>query len=62
MPKFDAGRHVPQDTLAVVLRRGNHYLKFNSSEYFGSGNTETNNLLVGVINAINNIGINPTQQ
>ena len=61
VPKFDVGtNYVPQDTLAVV-HKGEAIVpkKFNSSEYFGSGNTETNNLLVGVINAINNIEINP---
>lgn len=61
VPKFDVGtNYVPQDTLAMV-HKGEAIIpkKFNSSEYFGSGNTETNNLLVGVINAINNIEINP---
>ncbi len=47
IPKLDVGtNYVPEDTLAMI-HKGEAVVpkKFNSSEYFGSGNEETNNLL-----------------
>lgn len=65
MPKFVpqlavGTNYVPEDQLAYI-HKGEAVVpkKFNSQEYFGNGNEETNNLLEQVIEAINNIDVNP---
>ena len=52
--------YVPEDQLAYI-HKGEAVVpkKFNSQEYFGAGNDETNSLLTQVIEAINNIEVNP---
>lgn len=61
VPQLAVGtNYVPEDQLAYI-HQGEAVIpkKFNSQEYFGSGNQETNNLLEQVIEAINNIEIAP---
>ena len=61
VPKFDVGtNYVPQDTLAMV-HKGEAIIpkKFNSNEFLGGANNKTNELLTQVIQAVNNIEINP---
>jgi hypothetical protein len=52
--------YVPEDQLAYI-HKGEAVVpkKFNSDEYFGSGNEETNALLNELITSVNNIEINP---
>lgn len=52
--------YVPEDQLAM-LHKGESVIpkKFNSKEYFGGTNDETNSILERVIEAIENIEINP---
>ena len=61
VPKLDVGTgYVPNDMLAVI-HQGEAVIpkEFNDRTYFGGGNEETNRLLYEVIDAINNIEINP---
>lgn len=61
VPKLAVGtNYVPEDQLAYI-HKGEAVVpkKFNSQEYFGNGSNETNSLLEQVIEAINNIEINP---
>ena len=61
IPLLNVGtNYVPEDQLAYI-HKGEAVVpkKFNSQEYFGSGNEETNNLLEQVIEAIGNIEIAP---
>ena len=61
IPLLEVGtNYVPEDQLAYI-HKGEAVVpkKFNSQEYFGSGNEETNNLLEQVIEAIGNIEISP---
>lgn len=61
IPQLAVGtNYVPEDQLAYI-HKGEAVVpkKFNSQEYFGNGNDETNSLLSQVIEAINNIEINP---
>ncbi len=61
IPQLAVGtNYVPEDQLAYI-HKGEAVVpkKFNSQEYFGTGNNETNSLLEQVIDAINNIEINP---
>lgn len=61
IPLLNVGtNYVPEDQLAYI-HKGEAVVpkKFNSREYFGSGNEETNNLLEKVIEAIENIEIAP---
>lgn len=61
IPLLSVGtNYVPEDQLAYI-HKGEAVVpkKFNSEEYFGRGNEETNNLLEQVIDAINNIEVNP---
>jgi len=60
IPQLAVGtNYVPQNQLAMI-HKGEAVIpkKFNSQEYFG-GNDETNSLLKEVIDAVNNIEINP---
>lgn len=62
VPKLDVGtEYVPQDMLAYI-HKGEAVIpkEFNDRSYFsGTNNEETNRLLYEVIDAINNIEINP---
>lgn len=62
VPKLDVGtEYVPQDMLAYI-HKGEAVIpkEFNDKSYFsGTNNEETNRLLYEVIDAINNIEINP---
>lgn len=61
IPQLAVGtNYVPEDQLAYI-HKGEAVVpkKFNSQEYFGRGNEETNELLERVIDAINQIEINP---
>lgn len=61
IPLLNVGtNYVPKDQLAYI-HKGEAVIpkKFNSKEYFGSGNEKTNNLLEQVIEAIENIDIEP---
>ena len=62
IPKLNVGtEYVPQDMLAVI-HEGEAVIpkEFNDRSYFGNNNNEeTNRLLYEVIDAINNIEINP---
>ena len=61
MPRLDVGtNYVPQDQVAMI-HKGEAIIpkKFNSKEYFGGGNEETNAKLDAVIEAIKDIEINP---
>ena len=61
IPLLNVGtNYVPEDQLAYI-HKGEAVIpkKFNSQDYFGNGNEETNNLLEQVIEAINNIEVNP---
>lgn len=62
VPKLDVGtEYVPQDMLAYI-HKGEAVIpkEFNERSYFsGTNNEETNRLLYEVIDAINNIEINP---
>lgn len=61
IPKLAVGTNfVPEDQLAYI-HKGEAVIpkKFNSQEYFGNSNDETNLLLNQVIEAIKNIEINP---
>lgn len=61
VPKYDQGaNYIPNDQLAVV-HQGEAIIpaKFNKDEFFSRGNEETNNLLLDLIEAVNNIEINP---
>lgn len=60
IPYLNVGtNYVPEDQLAYI-HKGEAVIpkKFNSQQYFGD-NEETNNLLQQVIDAVNNIQINP---
>lgn len=61
IPLLNVGtNYVPEDQLAYI-HKGEAVVpkKFNSKEYFGTGNDETNSLLEQVIEAIENIEIAP---
>lgn len=61
VPKLAVGtNYVPEDQLAYI-HKGEAVIpkKFNSQEYFGSGNEETNSLLQTLIERVENIEINP---
>ena len=61
IPQLSVGTNfVPEDQLAYI-HKGEAVIpkKFNSQEYFGNSNDETNSLLNQVIEAIKNIEINP---
>ena len=61
IPLLNVGtNYVPEDQLAYI-HKGEAVIpkKFNSQEYFGNGNNETNNLLQILIEKVENIEINP---
>ena len=61
VPSYDVGtNYVPEDQLAYI-HKGEAVIpkKFNSQEYFGGNNEETNSLLERVLEAIDRIDINP---
>lgn len=61
IPRLNVGtNYVPEDQLAYI-HKGEAVIpkKFNSKEYFGNGNEQTNTLLEQVIEAIENIEISP---
>jgi len=61
VPKLAVGtNYVPEDQLAYI-HEGEAVIpkKFNSQEYFGNGNEETNSLLQTLIEKVENIEINP---
>lgn len=61
IPQLAVGtNYVPEDQLAYI-HKGEAVVpkKFNSQEYFGNGNEQTNSLLEQVIEAINNIEVSP---
>ncbi|MCI8641140.1 MAG: hypothetical protein HFJ59_04650 [Clostridia bacterium] len=61
IPQLAIGtNYVPEDQLAYI-HEGEAVIpkKFNSQEYFGSGNQETNSLLQTLIEKVENIEINP---
>lgn len=61
LPRLNTGtNYVPEDQIAMI-HRGEAVVpkKFNSKEYFESGNEETNALLEEVIEAVRSIEINP---
>lgn len=60
-PRLNVGtNYVPEDQLAMI-HKGEAVVpkKFNSKEYFGSGNDETNELLKELITRVEQIEINP---
>lgn len=61
IPKLNVGtNYVPNDTLAMI-HKGEAVIpkRFNSQEYFGSGNNKTNELLETLIDRVDAIEINP---
>lgn len=61
IPLLNVGtNYVPEDQLAYI-HKGEAVIpkKFNSQEYFGNGNEETNSLLQTLIEKVENIEINP---
>lgn len=61
LPRLDVGTpYVPEDQLAMI-HKGEAVIpkKFNSKEYFGGTNEETNSKLDDLIEAVKNIEINP---
>lgn len=61
IPRLNVGtNYVPEDQLAYI-HKGEAVVpkKFNSKEYFGNGNEQTNELIERVIEAIENIEIAP---
>lgn len=61
IPRLNVGtNYVPEDQLAYI-HKGEAVVpkKFNSKEYFGNGNEQTNELIERVIEAIENIEITP---
>ena len=61
LPRLDTGtNYVPQDQLAMI-HKGEAVIpkKFNSQEYFGNANEETNELLKELIERVGEIEINP---
>jgi hypothetical protein len=61
LPRLATGtNYVPEDQVAMI-HKGEAVIpkKFNSREYFGGGNEETNSKLDDILTAIGNIEINP---
>lgn len=61
LPRLDVGtNYVPEDQVAMI-HKGEAVIpkKFNSKEYFGGSNDETNAKLEELIDAVRNIEINP---
>lgn len=61
LPSYDVGtNYVPEDQVAMI-HKGEAIIpkKFNSQEYFGGNNKETNSLLQALIERVDNIEINP---